>query len=280
MIKYDNNKKLMSIGFNKVLIAAHRGCVGGNIIPNTKLSFKNALLHNADIVEMDLIRSSDGVFYAFHDGEEKKILNRDVDIRTYKSDEIDKLYTYNSLFLKTERHLEKAEEVLLSLKDKCFINIDRSWFYWKETIAFLDKLNMSSQIILKSPVELNLLKELESLKTDIMYMPIINNIDEWEIVKSKKINTVAAELVFDNLESPLCSKDFIENLKKNNVLLWVNSIMLDDSKILSGHLDDNVSILEGFDKGWGNLIAMGFNIIQTDWPLLLSTYLNKRNNYT
>lgn len=73
------NKKLFdAIEEKKVLIAAHRGALGGNIIDNTFLSAKTALAMGADIIEMDAIISTDGILYAFHDGEEKKdsILNK------------------------------------------------------------------------------------------------------------------------------------------------------------------------------------------------------------
>ena len=66
------NKKLFdAIEEKKVLIAAHRGALCGNIIDNTFLSAKAALAMGADIIEMDAIISTDGILYAFHDGEEK-----------------------------------------------------------------------------------------------------------------------------------------------------------------------------------------------------------------
>ena len=275
MLFNDNNKKIINnCRKNKFLIAAHRGTVGGNIIPNTTLSFKNALLHGADIVEMDLILSTDGVFYVFHNGEEKKVLSVDKDIRKMSSKEIDELYCYNSLFLKTNKHLERAEDVLKKLKNKCFINIDRSWFYWIEVIRFLDSLNMNDQIMIKSPVDIDLLKKLEASKSSVMYMPIIKNIEEWEIVKQYNINLVAVELIFENLNSKLLSRKIIKEFKDNSILMWANAITLDDTIILSGLLDDNVSIEKGYNKGWGKLFEYGFDIIQTDWPALLKDYRN------
>jgi glycerophosphoryl diester phosphodiesterase len=277
MVFNENNKNMINKCKKKgILIAAHRGTVGGNIIPNTNLSFQNALLHGADIVEMDLIMSKDGIFYAFHDGEEKKILNIDTDIREMNSKELEKLCCYNSLFLKTNKHLEKVSDVLSKLKNKCFINIDRSWFFWKETINFFEQFDMGNQLILKSPVEEKLLDELEKLNSNFMYMPIITDIDQWQLVKNRNINVVAAELVFDSLDSKVCSKEFIKELKDASILLWANSIVLDDTIILSGFLDDNNSIEFGFDKGWGKLIEMDFDIIQTDWPALLSNYIQNK----
>ena len=52
--------------------------------------------------------------------------------------------------------------------------------------------------------------------------------------------------------------------------------MLDDNIVLSANIDDNLSINEGYDNGWGRLIEMGFDIIQTDWPALLYNYIRNQ----
>ncbi len=66
----------------KILIAAHQGTSGRTIIPNTIPAFENALKHGSDIIEVDAVRSTDGDFFAFHDGKEKVILGVDKNIRT------------------------------------------------------------------------------------------------------------------------------------------------------------------------------------------------------
>ena len=62
---------------NKILIAAHQGTSGGYIVPNTIPAFENALKHGCDIIEVDAVMSTDGDFFAFHDGKEKVILGVD-----------------------------------------------------------------------------------------------------------------------------------------------------------------------------------------------------------
>ena len=73
---------------NKILIAAHRGVCGGYIVPDTIPAFENALKHGSDIIEVDAVMSTDGDFFAFHDGKEKVILGIDKDIRTMSTKEI------------------------------------------------------------------------------------------------------------------------------------------------------------------------------------------------
>ena len=112
------------------------------------------------MIEVDASMTTDKVFYAFHNGEEPLELGIDRDIRTMSSEEVEKLFTLNSLRQVCGQKLEHLEDVLEHFRGKCLINIDRSWFYWKEIIALLDRMDMKDQILLKSGVEEELLKEL------------------------------------------------------------------------------------------------------------------------
>ena len=49
-----------------VLIAAHRGVAGGNIACNTIEAFEAALIQGADILEMDVFKTTDSQLYIFH----------------------------------------------------------------------------------------------------------------------------------------------------------------------------------------------------------------------
>lgn len=262
---------------NGVLIAAHKGTSGGNVIQNTSLAYMNSLLHGADMIEIDVILSTDGVFYAFHDGQEPFLLRINKDIKKMTSTEIDSYTCINQNGAYSKQHLEKLDDILEQFKGRCFINIDRSWFYWKEIIEFLDKKGMQDQIILKSPVEKDLLETLQNMKSSVMYMPILKTVEEWDIVKQYDINVVAAELIFKDLSSPFIKPEFIEGLHKENIMAWANAITLDDNDTLTGLLDDNRAIKEGYDASWGKLLNLGFDIIQTDWPALLKQYTLSKN---
>lgn len=275
---YTQNQVLLDAVKRKgVLVAAHRGTCGGNVIQNTVLAYKNALLHGADMIEVDAAMTKDGVFFSFHDGQEDVELGVDTNIREMTAKEVESYKTLNSQRNYVRQKVERLDFVLEQFRDKCLINIDRSWFYWKEIIEYLESKNMKKQILLKCPVEAKYLKELEESKSDLMYMPIVKSLEEWEMVKQYNINIAAAELIFDDLQGKFTDSDFLKELTSANILPWVNVITLNDEIILSGGLDDNLAIVEGFDKSWGRLMDMGFKILQTDWPALLKNYINNKN---
>lgn len=262
---------------NGILIAAHRGTNGGNILQNTSKAYLNSIRHKADMFEVDVIRSKDGKFFAFHDGQEPLVFGEKIDIRTLTSDEIEKKTCYNSLNEPILQKVEKISDILEKFEGKSLINIDRSWFYWD---TFLEKLKTYSsldQILLKSPVKIELLEILRDSGLDVMYMPIIKTIDDLETVLSfQGIKTVAAELVFEDLDNPIVSEEVINRLHDKGLLIWANALTLSDSIILSAKIDDD-SAIEGNGESWGKLVSMGFDIIQTDWPLLLYYYLTENN---
>lgn len=280
--RYSEINKVLNKKFdkNKVLIAVHRGSPGGNIIENTIPSYYNALKLGGDMFEMDVIKSTDGVLYTFHDGTEKRNLGEDDNIKTMSSEKIDSLYYFNNIGAKSKFKVENFEEVVKEFKNGELYNIDRAWDIFPEVCEILEKHNILGQAILKSPVKKEVLEFFNNHEVKHLFMPIVYSIEEIETVLSyENINVVGLELIAQDTECELFKDEVIKQLKEKNLFMWANSITLDDETKLFGGLDDNISIIESPDKGWGKLIEKGLNVIQTDWPSLLreyrSEYLNK-----
>lgn len=275
---YTKNEKLMKlIEKKKVLIVAHRGSCGGNLCQNTHLSFKAALLQGADILEMDVIKSVDGVFYVYHSNQDERVLHLDGDIHNLTSKQIDELQIYNWLDEPSGLHLEKLDDILDEFEDQCFINIDRSWVYMDEILAYL-KTRKHENIILKTPVKDEYLEKLEKSGLDVMYMPIAYSLKELERCMNYNINLSAVEMIFKDLNLDLVQPETFKLCKKLNLATFVNAETLGRKErfVLSADLGDNLSIEKGFEYGWGKLIEMGFDIIQTDWVGILNKYLSEK----
>lgn len=73
---------------NDVVIACHQGSAGGNIVYNTYNAMLNAINQGAHIVEFDISRTSDGIFYVFHEGEEPIRFNNSNMFRTLTTSQI------------------------------------------------------------------------------------------------------------------------------------------------------------------------------------------------
>jgi len=261
----------------KLLIAAHRGISGGNIIANTIPGFRAALQSGADIIEFDVIKSTDGILYIYHDGTEPFHLRVKQNIKTMSSKRIESFRYYNSADFYSEFGIEKLDNVLEEFAGKTLMNIDRAWDIFPDLLEKLDQFKVKDHILIKSPVKKQPLSFLNNFGRDYMFMPVIKNYDEIEKVRHfERINVVGMELVTQSPENLLFQDKTVAEIKDSGYFAWVNSITFDDKHILYGGLDDNTSIIDSPDKGWGKLIDKGFDIILTDWPGLLYTYREKR----
>jgi len=266
-----------AVNKHRVLIAAHKGTFGGNIIQNTIPAFETALLCGAQIIEVDAAKSTDGIYYAFHTGQEPGLIGTSKRLDAMSSREIETYRLINSNQCVAEERVNRLDDVLEHFRNRCLINIDRGFFYLEDTLKLIKRHRMEEQIIFKCEAKERWLRTLETEGSDIMFMPIIKGPEELALAKRYRINLIGAETLFDTEADALLEKPFIEQCHRENLLLWVNAITLNAESILSAGHDDNSAILHSMDYGWGWLIDRGFDIIQTDWPFLCSQYIKGRS---
>ena len=164
------------------------------------------------------------------------------------------------------------------LKGKIKINIDDKENLYDEIIALAKQENILSTLLFKSknPAQID---HLRSYGDQINFMPIFVNFSGtkrqlFEMIESyqKDLHVVAVELVFKSKHSVMLSQDVLSYFKRKNIAIWVNTL----SPELCANLDDKHA-LKYPDLTWGYFIHKGFNLIQTDYPLLLKNFLLTRS---
>lgn len=264
------------------LIAQHRGARCGNIVGNTLPAFKASLLLGADMFELDVSRSTDGTLYCFHDTTEDLNLRIHTNIEQLSDHVIGELQQYNSIWEPSGFGVQRLEDVLVSFSNGELYNVDRSWGKLQETFALLKKYpHTLHQALMKAPAKAELLDQYEMEPTKFMFMPIIRTREDIDLALSyENINLVGFELLAKSEDDILWQDELIEELHEKGYFVWYNAITLSglEKHIKTAGHDDDCSIKEGFDKGWGVLIDKGIDVIQTDWPELLSHYRDSRRN--
>ena len=262
---------------DNVQVVAHRGAAGSNIPCNTIPAFDIALKGGASILEMDLFKSTDGKIFIFHTGKEPYQLNKNIDLTKLDSEEIKKLRLINVDFYPTQWGINSFDDVLEHFKGRCILNLDRIGDCIPDVIKAVERHNMKDQVLLKHAPIPSVLKIIEDVAPDYMFMPIYMEEDNAsEIIEKMNINYIGAELVFKTEESTVIQPEYIESMKKRGKTLWGNAVLYNYKIPLSaGHTDD-VSMIDDPDKGWGWLVDHGFDIIQTDWTYQCSKYLKDR----
>lgn len=293
---------------NRVLVMAHRGMAGANIVDNTVESYEVALRGGADMLEMDVCASTDGELFVMHDGTEQMMFGIDRNVTTMTAAEIRRLRYMNKNRTPIEHGPHSFDEVLDYLKGRCILNLDRCWDHWEQVLPMVSRHGMEEQILLKSPVQEKYLDFLAAQDVKYMYMPFINEPDELDKVRARDINMVAVQIDSYNEGDAAMEPDFLRALEKEGlcraicamtlcyplgadviesmIKKWGGEISAERaarfrSRLISGGMrpaggrDDDRSVLGDPDGGWGWLIERGFNILMTDWPLQMSIYLRE-----
>ena len=261
-----------------ILLAAHRGYSGGNIPCNSLAAFKAALNFDADIIELDVDRSSDGELFIQHPQMEYVHLRMRDSIKEYHSDVVSNFKLSNIDVVPTEYNIVRFEEALDFLKGKCYINVDKFWENPEKIAKLIRERGMEDQVIIKVNYNEKEINDAETYAPDLPLMTVVWEEDKsLEIMKNRNIRFIGTECLFRSENDPIVSKEYIEKMHDNNKLLWVNSIVYYYKTLLcAGHTDD-ISIVDDPEKGWGWLVDRGFDIIQTDWLTECDMFLKNTN---
>ncbi len=263
-----------------IIIAAHRGASGGNIPCNTLAACEIALKQGADMLEVDISSSLEGKLFLFHPLKEMSHLTKPLLLGTLPYSVIKKLHYTNFDSTKTQFNIADFDDFLEQFKGRCFINIDKFWSNPEKIYNAVKRHGMTDQILVKSKLSKNVTDLMEQKMPELPFMPIVSEAHpEHEALMKKNINYVGVEVLFKKDDSLLANESFIEKMHKDNVLVWVNSIIYDYRQQLSGGHSDDTALTVSEDYGWGWLADRGFDVIQTDWTGMLVDYLKRTDRY-
>ncbi len=261
----------------KMMIVAHRGIAGGNIPCNTIAAYDAALCQGADMIELDVAKSADGVLFVFHPGMEPAYLRSERYICDMHSDEVRQLRFVNQDGTPTQMPVNTLDEVFEHLRDRCYINVDKYWDNVAPITEAIRRHGIAEQVLVKSWPGDGVVQLMEEVAPDINFMILQRGRDEWsDYLKTRPINYVGVEALFDREDSEFASREYVQKMNEKGLIVWVNSIVYDYKAVLTAGHNDDVSIVGRPDEGWGWLMERGYNLIQTDWPLSLRLYAGGR----
>ncbi len=261
----------------KIKMAAHRGVSGANIPCNTPTAFEIALLQGADIIELDVASSSDGVLFVFHPGMEKPYLTCPTPIAQMTAKEVSAWHYRNQDGVLTHYGVSRLDDVLEQLKSRCVVNVDKFWHAPQAIADAIHRHNMAEQVIIKTPEKPEYFDAVERFAPEMAFMPVIRYRDSCtKMLQKRALHCIGAEVLFENDSDPVACPEYLEEMHRAGMDVWLNTIVYDEKEVISaGHTDD-CAVNGNPDAGWGNLIDRGFDIIQTDWCAMLRQYLQSR----
>ncbi len=268
-------KWLFDMEDTNIKIASHRGKFSSSVIENTSLAFLAAIGEGADMVEMDLDLTRDGILVGHHDKTMKRFFFVDREISDYTWQEIRQMSLYNYVGEVNVTGLETFEDILKSLKDKTILALDKCWDHWDQVYEELAEADMVKQAIFKFPVKNQQAAEWAAAHKDCMFIPMVKDAEYLKDIEKlrEKALIPAVEIVPQSPEDGIFADSAFAWIKERHMKVWCNSLSLAKRLVYGAGYDDLRSLTQGGDQGWGILAAKGVDIIQTDWPMETDAYL-------
>ena len=263
-----------------IIVVAHRGACGGNIPCNTLTAYEIALMQGADMIEVDVSRSKDDKLFLFHPRMEEDHFNKKMNFKRMKYENIAKERYVNYDNAVTQFGVSLFDDFLEQFKGRCFINIDKFWDNPEMIYRAIKRHNMLDQVLVKSKLSSAIIKTVDDFCPDVAFMPVVRDSHPYhEELMKRNINYVGAEVLFEKDDSYMANSEFIEKMHADGKLVWVNSIIYDYTQQLAGGHSDDTAFTVSRDYGWGWLAERGYDMIQTDWALMLIDYLKSTDMY-
>lgn len=281
MYLYDSRLKKI-LNNKRVSITAHQGMATGSLVHNTFDAMQVAIKSGADFVEFDVTKSLDNTYYIMHEGEEMIRMGSSKMIKEMKDEEIAKFKLLNMNNVSVEpvntlkqfmRNMEKYPNVLM--------HVDHIPIWRKDILIELDKYSHQiEQIMIKiNANDEDLINIVANHETKFMTIAIVKSKKDISYILKFKdhINIVGFQIAFSHENEEVISDGTIKQLQKDGYFTHVNAMRFKND-VKNGGFDDDISIMENPDKGWGKLINLGFDVILSDWTPLLNKYLED-NSY-
>lgn len=264
-----------------ILIAAHRGQRGGNLVENTLPAFEAALRMGADILETDLKRTADGALVLYHDLDVSRLLPLHGPARAYTLRELRAFDLKNGIGENSGCRIATLEELFALAKGRCLINLDQSEPFIEEAWALARRAGVEGQLLFKgAPPFADTLAALRRCGPDVPFIPVLRSEADLAAFRALPagLRVPMAELIFRREDAPVFAPAFRRELAERGIRVWVNALDLGAGLDMSALHNDTVSMTGGPAQGWGWLIRQGVSVIQTDFPLALRAYLRREGN--
>lgn len=243
-----------------VMVTAHRSA---HLVDpeNSLAAIRKAIKTGADIIELDVRKTKDGVYVLSHDKNIDRITSSKGEVSSYTFDELKQIPLLQNGQATSER-IPTFESALRAAKDHIMVDIDFKLDSLEDAInvcKIIRETGMQKQVLF-FVYDYRYTSTVDSIDNSIAVMPrAYRKEDVLDILKNYKVPVIHVDPGFYN-------HTLMGQIRSQNVRVWLNAL---------GKFDD----LEKTKKnsGYDSLLQMkAVNVIQTDYPANLLKYLRER----
>jgi len=245
----------------RVLVAAHRSA---HLVhpENSLAAIRDAIAIGADIIEVDVRKTKDGVYVLLHDEKIDRTTTAKGAVSNYTYDELNAIPLLQNGQPTNER-MPTFESALLAAKCRIMVDIDFKLDSTQDAInvcKLISEAGMQKQVLF-FVYDYPYTSFIDSIDNSIAVMPrAYNKEDVVNILKNYKVPVIHVDCAFYN-------DTLMGEIRSRDVRVWINAL---------GKFDD----LEKTQKNlsYDSLLKMkAVNVIQTDYPANLLKYLQERS---
>lgn len=244
----------------RVLVAAHRSA---HLVhpENSLAAIRDAIAIGADIIEIDVRKTKDGVYVLLHDEKIDRTTTAKGAVSNYTYDELNKIPLLQN-GQPTNEHIPTFESALRAAKGHIMIDIDFKLDSTEDAInvcKLIREAGMQKQVLF-FVYDYPYTSTIDSIDNSIAVMPrAYNKEDVSDILKHYKVPVIHVDPGFYN-------DTLMSQIRSHNVRVWLNAL---------GKFDELEKKQK--DSGYDSLLTMkAVNVIQTDYPANLLKYLQER----
>ncbi len=240
-----------------ILVTAHRGA-HGEAPENSISAIESAIEIGADIIEIDIRFTKDGVPVLLHDETLDRTTTGQGKLAGMAFDEVQKLRLLSKSGEVTNESIPTLSEVLLQAKGRVLLDLDIKTGPIDAIVSRVVETGTVDTAIFFSG-NLEVLKRAQSMNQSLLLMPRARDINSTRTI----VETFAPEIIHID---PSFNEDATMALARlSDSRVWINALGAPDMMILTGRSGDALE----------PLLAHGASIIQTDMPKQVLDYLQK-----
>jgi glycerophosphoryl diester phosphodiesterase len=243
-----------------VMVTAHRSA---HLVhpENSLAAIRDAIEIGADIIELDVRKTKDGVYVLLHDKNIDRTTGNKGNVSSYTFDQLNKIPLLQN-GQPTDERIPTFESALRTAKDRIMIDIDFKLDSTEDAInvcKMIREAGMQKQVLFFL-YDYRYTTTIDSIDNSIAVMPrAYNKEDVLDILKNYKVPVIHVDTKFYN-------DTLMGQIRSHNVRVWLNAL---------GKYDDMEKTQK--DAGYDRLLEMkNVNVIQTDYPANLLKYLREK----
>ncbi len=268
-------------GTKEVLVEAHRASYGG-LPENSIAAIEACIAAGVDSVEIDLRKSSDGVYLLMHDSAINRTTNGSGYVSSYTMEELKQFRLKDAAGSLTDERIPTFDEVIDICKDRIMMGLDLKAVTLDEALAALSAKDAVSSARCS-------VSSVERAETILAGYPDANingyinyrngatwpepgaGLDNWMPFYDTGIQPKLFFIGFSDFDNPAVDAPTLLALRMAGARCYLLTLSVSN---FGGLLDSNA--IKDPRGVWGPAIDRGFSIIMTDEPEHLMGYLEER----